>query len=158
MGECYSKAVPDAVAAGDLKEEEVQSLNREFETLIAIRKARLDVMRAIHLLESLKENETTKQGLEAKRLLEADGRIADGADALPAVSYHHARAAPPLWTTIQQLPHLRPAESRSLGTQPSPCSLKIADRQGGDSHERKTEPDCKMPRLRPSLLSVKPSQ
>ena len=45
MGECYSKAVPDAVAAGDLKEEEVQSLNREFETLIAIRKARLDVMR-----------------------------------------------------------------------------------------------------------------
>jgi len=71
LGLAYSEAISGAVAAGALNEKEVDNLNREFETLIAIRKARLDVMRAIHVLESVGKDNNTKQGQEAKRLTDA---------------------------------------------------------------------------------------
>lgn len=71
--ESYSRAISEAVTAEALTREEGRALEQEFEAFIAVRKARLDIIQGIRLLEKTAKDEAikeTKEAKAAKRLLE----------------------------------------------------------------------------------------
>ena len=125
VGAMYAKGLSEALIEGALTEEEAQELAAGFEAMVAAKKARVDLLRTVALLERVEKCKDKEAAKEARHLLSL----------LPQrKELHLVQPSSPISSSVSKAGHRHSRSNGSIAT-----TARRAETPGGETSARNLE-------------------